>query len=249
MAINTHNQQINNQINDDYMLHINEKDNITSDPTWKTSYFGLCILGAVSLSSFHCMYSLSAIVSSIILTLNINLFQFGLIYTFHFIGIGIGIFFASYLLNTPKWINESQMIAKSSIFVVFVTQFISAIIFLYAYEYINHTKTSPDILLYIALIVSRFIMGIAIGCIELSVNNLVYEWFSDNAFNTKLSDNPTTEAKTYLQILSSRVLLYCLFLKESGHILVRLICVPLVYLTFSNNTNLCVTLFVGVILS
>ncbi len=58
------------------------------------------------------------------------------------------------------------------------------------------------------------------------------------------TDNPSKEFKKYLQKLSSRVLLYCLFLKEFGHISVRLISVPLVYLTFSNNTNLFLTLII-----
>ncbi len=90
---------------------------------------------------------------------------------------------------SAKWMNASQTIAKTAILIVFITQFICAMIFLYAYEYINHTKTAPDILLYIVLVISRFIMDIGIGCNELSVNNLVYEWFSDHAFNNKLSGN------------------------------------------------------------
>lgn len=237
-------ERSNNGIYDDEVV---ESDKLRMELTWKTSYFGIFLIGMVWCSSFHCLYSFSSIVNNVVVALNVKLFEFGLMYSFNFIGVGIGLFISSYLLNKPKWINSSQKVSTYGIFIVFISQLIATIIFLY--EYAIDSDESPNAILWIILVLSRFIMGIAIGFVESAVNNLVFEWFSDDAFNHKLSHDADQNEKEYLTKLSSRVLSYSLFLKEFGHISARLFLVPLIYLTFSDNTNLFVPLLLGVILS
>ena len=224
-----------------------QEDKLRKELTWKTSYTGIFLIGIVWCSAFHCLYSFSAIVNNVVTALNVQLWEFGLMYASNFIGVGIGLFISSYLLNKPKWIDSSQVVAKNGIFTVFICQLIATLVFFY--EYVIHSDESPVAILWIVLVVTRFLMGIAIGFVESSVNNLVFEWFSDDAFNAKLSDDANQAEKDYLAKLSSRVLSYCLFLKEFGHISSRLFLVPLIFFTFSDGTNLFVPLLFGAILS
>ena len=77
---------------------------------------------------------------------------------------------------------------------------------------------------WIILVLTRFILGVSTGFVETGVNTLVFKWCK----------NDPTKASAY-----------SIYLREFGHISARLLLVPIVYLTFSNDQNIFWAVFVG----
>eukprot|EP01083_Nonionella_stella_P175855 613699_1 len=164
-------------------------------------------------------------------SLDVLVFDIGLMYCITFLGISIGILLSSIILNQPSMVQSSQLTATYSIFVVCLSQSIASVVFYYIY-YANGDTVTITTLSWSILGASRFILGLGIGFIESALDNLLFEWFV-------IVDEP---------FFISTARPWTLFSKELGHCSARLILVPVVYWTVSHQQNMFYSFLFGVVL-
>ena len=88
----------------------------------KTGIWGIAFIAGIWCSSWHCLYSFSAILLAVMKTFNVFVFDIGIMYCVTLFGVSGGILASSIFLNQQSMIESSQMVATYSMFIVFLSQ-------------------------------------------------------------------------------------------------------------------------------